>query len=79
LQNATVDISITGPGPDPVNLTTGLSDVNGIAEATWQTQAPNKKGVGGTTLGTYTAMTTNVTATGYTWDGLATSTTFDIN
>jgi hypothetical protein len=77
LQNATVDISITGP--DPVNLTTGLSDVNGIAEATWQTQAPNKKGVGGTTPGAYTATTANVTATGYTWDGLATFTTFDIN
>jgi cytochrome c553 len=78
LQNATVDISITKPEP-VINLTTGPSDINGIAEVIWQTQAPNKKGVGGTTLGTYTATTANVTATGYTWDGLATFTTFDIN
>jgi hypothetical protein len=39
---------------------------------------PNKKGVGGTTLGTYTATTTNVTATGYTWDGVMTNSTFTI-
>jgi cytochrome c553 len=77
LQNATVDIAITGP--ELVFFTTGPSDVNGIAEVTWQTQAPNKKGVGGTTPGAYTATTTNVTATGYTWDGLATFADFDIN
>jgi hypothetical protein len=77
LQNATVDISITGP--DPINLTTVPSDVNGIAEVTWQTQAPKKKGIGGTTPGVYTATTTNVTATGYNWDGLATFANFDIN
>jgi hypothetical protein len=77
LQNATVDIAITGP--ELVFFTTGPSDVSGIAEVTWQTQAPNKKGVGGTTPGAYTATTTNVTATGYTWDGLATFADFDIN
>jgi hypothetical protein len=76
LENATVDISITGPEtPSPLSAT---SDANGIAEATWQTQAPNKKGVGGTTPGLYTATTTNVTATGYTWDGVMTNTQFTI-
>jgi hypothetical protein len=76
LGNATVDISITGP--ETRNLTTGPSDTNGRAEATWNTQKPNKKGQGGTTLGEYTATTINVTATGYAWDGSATSTTFNI-
>ncbi len=61
-----------------VNLTTGPSDTNGIAEANWNTQAPNKKGVGGTTPGSYTATTTNVMAGGYTWDGVMTNTTFTI-
>jgi len=74
--NATADISISGP--EAVSLTTGPSDANGVAEATWNTQAPNKKGVGGTTPGSYTATTTNVTAGGYTWDGVMTSTTFTI-
>jgi hypothetical protein len=77
LQNATVDISITGP--DPVSLATVPSDASGIAEVTWQTKAPNRKGVGGTTPGAYTATTANVTATGYTWDGLATFSNFNIN
>ena len=67
LAGATVDIVITGP-----------SDATGIAEATWQTMKPNKKGVGGTTPGTYTATTTNVTAAGYTWDGVMTNTTFTV-
>ena len=48
-----------------------------MAEAKWQTTKPTKRG-GGTPKGTYTATTTNVTATGYTWDGLRTSTTFTI-
>jgi hypothetical protein len=76
LANATVDIAISGP--ETVSLTTGPSDADGIAEATWATSKPNKKGVGGTTPGTYTATTTNVTATGYTWDGVMTNANFTI-
>jgi hypothetical protein len=76
LGNATVDITVTGP--ETRNLTTGPSDTDGIAEATWNTQKPNKRGQGGTTPGEYTATTTNVTATGYAWDGSATRTTFNI-
>jgi hypothetical protein len=74
--NATVNITITGP--ETTTLTTGPSANDGIAEATWQTQNPNKKGQGGTTPGLYTATTTNVTADGYSWDGVGTSTSFDI-
>ncbi|MDH3869214.1 MAG: hypothetical protein OET08_07565, partial [Desulfuromonadales bacterium] len=74
--NATVNIDITGP--QAASLTTGPSDNNGIAEATWQTQAPNRKGQGGTTAGNYTATTSNVTASGYIWDGVMTTTAFTL-
>ena len=74
--NATVNIDITGP--QAASLTTGPSDGNGVAEATWQTQAPNRKGQGGTTPGSYTATTTDVTASGYTWDGVMTATAFNL-
>jgi len=76
LSNATVEITISVP--EPVLLTTGPSDSNGIAEATWQTQKPPKKGQGGTPPGDYTATVTNVIATGYTWDGVMTSTPLTI-
>jgi hypothetical protein len=76
VSNATVEITIGGP--ETVTLNSGPSDVDGWAEATWNTQSPNKKGQGGTTPGGYTATTTNVTATGYHWDGVTTSTPFTI-
>jgi hypothetical protein len=76
VQNTVVEIEITGP--EFVLLTTGPSDSNGIAETTWQTEKPNKRGKGGTILGAYTSTTTNVTATGYTWDGVLKNTTFTI-
>jgi hypothetical protein len=75
--NATVEMTIGGP--ETVTLNSGPSDADGLAEATWNTQAPNKKGQGGTTPGLYTATTTNVTATGYHWDGVTTSITFTID
>ncbi len=65
--NATVNIAISGPAA--ANLVTGQSNTSGVAEATWQTQAPNKKGQGGTPTGSYTATVTNVTAAGYSWNG----------
>ncbi|MGD8596287.1 MAG: fibronectin type III domain-containing protein [Anaerolineae bacterium] len=76
LANATVEIAISGP--ESATLTSGPSDADGWAEATWNTQSPNKKGQGGTTPGSYTATTTNVTASGYHWDSVTTSATFSI-
>jgi hypothetical protein len=75
ISNATVQIVIGGP--ETVTLNSNPSDVNGWAEATWQTKAPGRKNPG-TATGNYTASTTNVTASGYNWDGLTTSTTFTI-
>ncbi len=74
--DATVELTISGP--ETVRLTSGPSDIDGIAEATWQTTKPNKRGVGGTTPGTYTATVTNVTTACYTWDGVPTEATFTI-
>ncbi len=74
--NATVVIEITGP--ETKTLTAGPSNNDGLAEATWQTQKPNKKGQGGTSPGTYTATVTNIDAAGYTWDGQMISSSFTI-
>jgi hypothetical protein len=74
--NATVNIDITGP--ETMAMVTGPSDANGVAEAIWQTQAPNRKGQGGTTPGSYTATTSNVVAAGYNWDGAMTTTNFTL-
>ncbi|MGA1839261.1 MAG: fibronectin type III domain-containing protein [bacterium] len=76
LANATVDIAIDGP--ETTTLTSGPSDPAGVAEATWNTQAPNRKGQGGTTPGHYTASTIDVKVSGYHWDSVTTSTSFDI-
>jgi hypothetical protein len=74
--NATVQMSVTGPAS--VNLTSGLSNASGIAEAKWTTTVPNKRGQVGTPTGSYTATVTGVTATGYNWDGVGTSVSFTI-
>jgi hypothetical protein len=76
VENATVGIQITGP--ETANITSDLSDANGLAVATWQTESPNKKGQGGTTTGSYSADVSNVTADNYVWDGVSTSTSFTI-
>jgi hypothetical protein len=75
LADATVELLITGP--ESLTLVTGPSDAAGMAEATWQTQSPRKNNPG-TTPGDYTVSVKGVTATGYHWDGVTTSTTFTI-
>jgi hypothetical protein len=76
ISNATVEIVIGGP--ETVTLNSNPSDATGWAEVHWNTQSPNRKGQGGTAPGDYTATTTNVTASGYNWDDVTTSTTFTI-
>ena len=66
-------------GPESVNLTTGPSDANGVAEATWNTSAPNKKGQGGTVIGGYSATITGLTASGFVWNEFPASATFTIS
>ena len=79
--NASVDIAITGP--ETASLTAGPSDDTGLAEVTWKTSTPNRKGNGGTTPGDYTATATNVTGGGIVYSAELTpgdaSATFTIN
>jgi hypothetical protein len=74
--DATVTLSIAGP--ETLELTTAPSDAGGVAEATWITEAPNKKGIGGTATGSYIATVTGMTASGYVWNQAATSTTITL-
>ena len=75
--DALVDIQITGP--ESAQLTSGPSAADGMFEVTWNTQAPNKRGQGGTAPGGYTATVAGVIADGYVWDGVATSATFTLD
>ncbi|HEY5649777.1 MAG TPA: hypothetical protein VIU33_09770, partial [Nitrospiria bacterium] len=68
LQSATVDLAISGP--ESATITTGFSDFNGIAEGSWQTSAPGKKGQGGTATGSYSGSVSGVNLSGYEWDGV---------
>jgi hypothetical protein len=76
IAGATVQLDIAGPAS--VTLTS-TSDSAGIAEAVWNTSAPNRRGNGGTPTGGYTATIGGVSASGYAWDGVANSKTFTIN
>jgi hypothetical protein len=77
IANATVELTITGP--ESLKLNSGSSDSAGVAEAIWQTKSPNKQGAGGTTPGVYNMAVSNLSATGYTWNGAATATSFTIS
>jgi hypothetical protein len=74
LANATVQLALSGPSS--ASITSGPSDAGGMAEANWATTAPNKRGVGGTPTGDYTARVSGVTAAGYQWDTTATAVQF---
>jgi hypothetical protein len=74
--DATVSLAISGP--ESVELLSGPSGADGIAEATWPTQAPNRQGKGGTTPGGYNVEISAVTASGYAWDGVPAGATFTL-
>jgi subtilisin family serine protease len=66
---ANVVITLTGPeNPAPFSC---VSDSQGVAETSWSTSAPNKRGRGGTTTGNY-----DVTAS---WEGVNTASGFSLN
>jgi len=74
--NATVQLAVSGPST--LSLTSGPSDSDGVAEAKWTTTAPNKRGQGGTPIGSYRAAVNGVTAAGYEWDRTLVSVDFTI-
>jgi hypothetical protein len=77
ISNATFDLDITGPGS--VTITSAISDTDGMAEAVWNTQSPNRKGQGGTATGAYTATVSGVAAGGYSWNGEAAQVNFTLD
>jgi hypothetical protein len=70
--------SIAITGPEPVNLQASASDGQGLAEVRWTTTRPNKKGVGGTAPGSYTATITGLSSSEYQWDGTASTVNFSL-
>ena len=66
VSSATVAYLVTGP--ETRTLNSNPSDASGVAEASWNTQKPNRKGGGGTATGAYRIEVTDVTVTGYAWD-----------
>jgi len=76
ISGVSYELSISGPESTVINGTT--SDNEGLSEATWATRTPNRKGVGGTTPGAYTATVSDLAAGGYSWDGVAVEVSFDI-
>jgi hypothetical protein len=75
LAGANFHLDITGPESN--SLSSGSSDGDGLAEATWSTQKP--RGGGGTTVGAYTGTITDVSAAGHSWDEVATQAEFSIS
>jgi hypothetical protein len=71
--DATVTVGISGP--ESTTVTSNPSDADGLAEASWKT---SNKGKNPTPTGTYSVSVTGVTATGYTWDQVQTSTTITL-
>ena len=59
--------------PGSTNLVSTVSGTDGAVEASWSTQAPNKKGNGGTPAGNYTIEVTGLNSSTHDWDGSATS------
>jgi hypothetical protein len=76
IAGATVSYAITGPETAAVTAT---SDDTGLAEGTWKTSSPNRKGQGGTTPGAYTISAGDVQHASYTWDGLSATVTVTLN
>lgn len=56
-------------GPSSATITSNSSGGNGMVEASWSTEAPNKKGVGGTATGNYVATVSGLSSSAYNWDG----------
>ncbi len=73
---AAVQLTITGPvNPPPLNA---MTNSQGIAEASWATSAPNRRGLGGTATGSYQVAVTGVTLSGYSWDNVKTASSFTL-
>ncbi len=75
---AIVQVSISDGSAVVATLESAAVDTSGAFELSWQTQAANRKGTGGTAAGSYTATVTDVLLSGYTWDAVAASVEFTL-
>jgi len=74
--SATFDLTISGP--ESMTVTSAVSGAAGIAVASWATQAPNRRGQGGTATGAYEATVSGVNAASYNWNQVAEKVSFNI-
>ncbi len=73
---AEVDLRLSGA--ETHLLAADATDAEGYAEVAWQTDEGKGKNKPGTSPGEYTAEVFDLTAPGFTWDGIATATVFTI-
>lgn len=76
ISGAVATVAVTGP--ESADVVSSPSDSAGLAEARWTTARPNKKGVGGTAPGAYTATVIGLSSSTYNWDGVESSLNFSI-
>ncbi len=74
---AVVEVSISSNGVVAAVLT-ATTDSTGAFELSWQTQAPSRKGQGGTSPGSYTASVTGIALDNYSWDGQSATAAFTL-
>jgi hypothetical protein len=75
---AVVRVTISRAGTPVATLEPATTDSTGRFEVNWQTQKPNKKGQGGTPTGSYSTAVTDITLSGYSWDGQAGGVSFTL-
>ena len=64
--NATAHIEISGPAS--TSLVSSPSGTDGVAEVSWATEAPSRKGRGGTPTGSYIISVTGLDSQSHEWD-----------
>ncbi|TXS94135.1 hypothetical protein FV139_11075 [Parahaliea maris] len=75
---AVVRVSISDGSAVVASLESNPVDSSGGFELSWQTQAPDRKGRGGSAAGSYTATVTDVSLSDYAWDAVAVSVSFTL-
>jgi len=76
IANATFELTVSTP--ESLIVTSAASDATGVATAAWVTQAPDRRGKGGTATGAYVATVSGLNAASYHWDGVAVQAGFNI-
>jgi hypothetical protein len=70
--------TLTAVGPETTVFSATSSDGDGQSEGEWSTQAPNKKGNGGTPTGVYSISVSGLDSSTHEWDGSSASVNIEI-